>query len=160
MGVTSSLAYELIVSAHESLSTNKTMVQIWNFNIPLKLKCFVWLILENRINTLDILSRKGWIGPSRCCLCLNVQESINHIFVSCSFVRNVIEQLNSFYGHEITWTLSSILGNIEDWYQKTGVSSHLIWNIWITRNSNIFEGRKFRDDSTCVRIPDQVKCIL
>ena len=53
-----------------------------------------------------------------------------------------------------------ILGNIEVWYQNSRVSSYLplflIWNIWITRNHLLFEGRNIGTEHTCVKILDQM----
>ena len=107
--VTARLAYDLIVSSDVALSKNKTQARIWKYEIPLKLKCFMWFVLENRISTCDILLRKGWVGPNKCCLCMNDEESIDHIFMFCSFVRNIIDLLYRKYGQGITWIHSSIL---------------------------------------------------
>ena len=63
--VTAKKAYELIVSNHKTVMENDIMMKIWYFNIPLKIKCFVWLSCNKKINTWDILSKKGWSGPNR-----------------------------------------------------------------------------------------------
>ena len=34
--------------------------KIWKWHLPLKLKCFLWLCLENRILTWDNLIKHGW----------------------------------------------------------------------------------------------------
>ena len=142
------------------LSNNRVLIKIWHFNIPLNLKCFIWLVLGNHISTWDTLLRKGWCGPIRCCLCFPVEETISHIFLSCTFVRNIIAQLNSSHNQDFNWSITSILGNIEVWYQNYRVSSHLplflIWNIWITRNHLLFEGRNIGTEHTCVKILDQM----
>ena len=36
-------AYDFIVSNHRTIKENEIMMNIWYFNIPLKIKCFVWL---------------------------------------------------------------------------------------------------------------------
>ena len=112
--VSASLAYDLIVSSQVPLSNNKTQARIWKYGIPLKLKCFVWLVLEKRISTWDNLMRKGWVGPSKCCICLNNEESIDHIFILCAFVKNIIDMLFRKFDQGISWSLPSILENIED----------------------------------------------
>ena len=60
---------------------------------------------------------------------------------------------------DFIWSITSILGNIEVWYHNSGVSSHLplflIWNIWITRNLSLFEGRNIGIEHTYAKILDQ-----
>ena len=140
--VTVSLAYDLIVSSQVHVSNYKTQARLWNFGIPLKLKCFLWLVLEKHISTWDNILRNGWVGPNRCCLYLNNKEYIDHIFIFCAFVKNIIDLLFRKFGQGISWSLPFILENIKDWYQHSGVSSHLplflIWNIWISHNISIF----------------------
>ena len=61
------------------------LILIWKCNIPLKVICFNWLCLSERINTWDNLNKNGWIGPNCCSLCKCVTESVNHIFAECCF---------------------------------------------------------------------------
>ena len=63
--VTTRKAYDFIVSNHKIVLENDIMMKIWYFNIPLKIKCFAWLTCNKKINTWDILSKKGWSGPNR-----------------------------------------------------------------------------------------------
>ena len=62
--VTASLAYDLLVSSMLPLVNTSIMSRIWGFSIPLKIKCFLWLAIDNRISTWDILKSKGWSGPN------------------------------------------------------------------------------------------------
>jgi hypothetical protein len=68
--------------------------KLWHWNMPLKIKLFTWLSLENKINTWDILCRKGRIGPSICLLCHGEEESSFHIFVTCPFTRRVWDRIS------------------------------------------------------------------
>ena len=56
--VTARKAYDLIVSNHKIVLENNNMMKIWFFNIPLKIKCFVWLSCNKKINTWDTLRKK------------------------------------------------------------------------------------------------------
>ena len=49
--VTAKKAYDLIVSNHRSIMENDLILKIWHFNIPHKLKCFIWLTCNKKINT-------------------------------------------------------------------------------------------------------------
>ena len=59
-------AYEFIISNLLSPPSKCVISQIWNFNIPPKLKCFTWLVLFCKINTWDNLCNRGWLDLNRC----------------------------------------------------------------------------------------------
>jgi len=42
---------------------------IWHWKMPLKIKAFIWLALEGKIVTWDLLQKRGWEGLTRCPLC-------------------------------------------------------------------------------------------
>lgn len=63
--------------------------KIWKWNIALKHKCFLWHVLQGTLKTWDNLTKRGWYGPNWCILCKQNSESINHLFVSCSFGKKV-----------------------------------------------------------------------
>ena len=63
--------------------------KLWSWNIPQKLKCVFWLLMKNKLLTCKILLNKGWNGPSCCSMCKRNSDSIDHIFISCSFSRSV-----------------------------------------------------------------------
>ena len=41
--VTARKSYDLIVTNHKTVLENDIMLKICSFNLPLKIKCFVWL---------------------------------------------------------------------------------------------------------------------
>jgi hypothetical protein len=41
------------------------MEEMWNARIPLKVRNFLWLVFQGRIQTTDNLSRKAWRGGSQ-----------------------------------------------------------------------------------------------
>jgi hypothetical protein len=66
---------------------------LWSWNIAQKIRLFTWLAIENKILTWDILQRKGWEGPSICQLCSSDSETVLHLFVKCSFTRQVWDRI-------------------------------------------------------------------
>ena len=54
---------------------------LWKVNIPLKLVCFCWLLVNGKILTWDHLQRRKIVGPSWCSLYKDNEESTNHLFV-------------------------------------------------------------------------------
>ena len=62
----------------------------WNeklrkWHLPQKLKCFYWLLLENKILTWKNLRKKGWHGTGFCPLCRKGEDAVEHLFMNCDF---------------------------------------------------------------------------
>jgi len=66
---------------------------VWKVNTPLKIKGFLWLVVNRAILTWDNLKKKGWQGPSVCHFCMATEESIDHLFLGCAFSKEIWEQL-------------------------------------------------------------------
>ena len=62
---------------------------LWKCNLPLKIKCFLFLFLENKLLTQDNYQKRGGIGTNMCILCCSTLEIVEHLFVSCSFTTQV-----------------------------------------------------------------------
>jgi zinc-binding in reverse transcriptase len=56
---------------------------VWKLKIPLKIKLFIWLALQGKILTKDVLLRRGWSGFTYCVFC-TILESFDHIFFTLS----------------------------------------------------------------------------
>jgi len=61
---------------------NKRFQQLWRSKLPMKLKVFMWLALQNRLQTGTALEEKKWKGDQRCGLC-RVDEDVDHILFRC-----------------------------------------------------------------------------
>lgn len=55
----------------------------WRQNIPLKLKCFMWLMVHNNILAWDNIHKRGFQDHGICSLCKEDLEDMEHIFLSC-----------------------------------------------------------------------------
>eukprot|EP00253_Pinus_taeda_P021341 PITA_21341 len=56
--------------------------KVWdNFQWP-KIRTFLWLLMQKKTLTWENLLRKGFRGPSRCPMCLQEEETMNHLFNS------------------------------------------------------------------------------
>ena len=61
--------YECIASSLCSVGQPPVLDLLWDFNIPKKIVCFIWLTVRNRILTWEQLQHRGKQGPTRCILC-------------------------------------------------------------------------------------------
>ena len=67
----------------------------WTPRLTPKINIFFWLLLQDKILTLDNLAKRGQIIPSRCCLCKHDLETVDHIFIHCPFSSRVWSLLTS-----------------------------------------------------------------
>nr|CAD1834921.1 unnamed protein product [Ananas comosus var. bracteatus] len=63
---------------------------IWRFRIPLKIKVFCWLVLKKRTLTAVNLSKTGWTRSTACVLCRTSDESVDHLFTQCVFIKYIM----------------------------------------------------------------------
>jgi zinc-binding in reverse transcriptase len=86
---------------------NYSMNYLWELKLSLKVRCFLWLVVQNKILITDNLSRKGWIGPLSCVFC-PVNESVNHLFLTCPFMSDFWGAFNICNIHQIRPQLTSL----------------------------------------------------
>jgi hypothetical protein len=59
---------------------------LWKIKVPLKIRIFMWFLYRKMILTKDNLAKRGWTGCTKCVF-YDSQETIDHLFLSCSFAR-------------------------------------------------------------------------
>lgn len=62
---------------------------VWYKAIPLKVQFFFWTTVLDKISTLDMLQKKGFILPSVCLLCYNDEKSTSHLLLHCPFAWKI-----------------------------------------------------------------------
>ena len=55
----------------------------------LKLVFFAWAASNGKIATKDKLKSRNFSGPSRCSLCLEEEEFVDHLLVYCRWVSSL-----------------------------------------------------------------------
>lgn len=72
-------------------------LNLWGLPAPLKVKCFVWLLLRDRVAVRERLLRLGVIEVDRssCPLCGTVVESCWHLFMHCDRVYKLWSRLTN-----------------------------------------------------------------
>jgi hypothetical protein len=127
--------------------------EIWKWQLPLKIKLFVWLLLEKKILTWENLTKRGFEGPSRCVLCGINEENVNHLFVDCRFTKNIWFIIQKELKLESGWEGEQIVDCFENWLKKREnwkeLPGYLCWEVWKHRNLVIFEGRPLNRDKVC-----------
>lgn len=74
----------------------------WKCQTPLQCRFFAWLALKNRCWTSDRLARRGLPHHSACPLCDQEPETLNHVPLTCVFVRTVWAAVGEALG-KLAW---------------------------------------------------------
>lgn len=107
-------SYKIFLVAASQPNNNINVGSLWSKLLPKKCKFFVWTILHNGINTSDIYQARNpklHITPNQCVLCRIHGESIEHLFMSCSFLNTIWSIItgSNYVALPRTLTLSSEL---------------------------------------------------
>ena len=107
---------------------------------PLKIKFFLWQILNNKLQVAANLVKRGWKRPSSCCLC-GCLEDVDHIFFKChlaKFVWAMIAEMFDLLSYPTSW--DDFCGS---WLRGKGpipirliifIFAGFAWALWTTRN--------------------------
>lgn len=118
----------------------------WKLEFPLKLKCFGWMALHDKILTWENLSRRGFIGPSICFLCMQHSEDVARLLLRCPIateVWNFVLHTLQIGGDLKNHSLESYLRHwFETQYEFCTLPFYIIWGIWCCRNPKIFEHKR------------------
>ena len=145
--------------SYRSLLSNNGIVhyyppysQIWKSKAPPKVKILVWLVANGNLNTCDRIQRRNpfmCLSPHWCSLCKAKEESVNHIFLHCSYSIQLWWKL--FQEVKVSWVIPKgcfellstnfkALGKGKKSKALWGcLVSAIFWNIWLERNKRIFE---------------------
>jgi hypothetical protein len=63
--------------------------QLWKSKVPVKCWFFMWTLLLGRCWTVERRRRHGLCSSAECALCSQEDETINHLFLQCTFSREV-----------------------------------------------------------------------
>jgi len=144
--VTAKLTYDLLLQNLGNHIEDWWARYIWKWKVPIKLLCFFWLCLHNRILTWDNLCARGWSGPGHCSLCYGDSETALHLFFLCPYALEVWDYICSALRLDWNWTHDSFVGHFTRWRRKFRKHKSLIifvcWGIWRCRNEWIFDEKR------------------
>lgn len=93
---------------------------IWKFKVPKKVIFLLWSVAHRSLNTHERLQNRCpnlALCPSACPLCLQNEESLDHILLHCPFARQCWDRLVSIFNIQVClprkiddWLLESVGG--------------------------------------------------
>eukprot|EP00253_Pinus_taeda_P014954 PITA_14954 len=131
---------------------------IWERNWWPKVSIFIWLASENKILTWDRIKKKGFNGPSRCCLCNSDGETRNHLLINCPFAKTLWMNTKRTFG-KLENAPSEFNEVVFQWNKETFqckvirrawdlISGFVLWMIWKERNRRIFQNTTKEPEAT------------
>ncbi|XP_039123372.1 uncharacterized protein LOC120259989 [Dioscorea cayenensis subsp. rotundata] len=133
----------------------------WRGGWPKKINLFNWLAWKNKILSLENLTvrRCNRLPTDTCVLCHAGSESCDHLFIDCSYTKQVWEHfirllhfpsaptsLKDLWGHWRTGLANKkrIFGDL--------VAKAIVWNICLARNDCIFNDNVLHINSLILKI--------
>ncbi|KAM2348663.1 hypothetical protein ACFX1X_012268 [Malus domestica] len=151
-GLFSCKSYRSLLSNNGSVHYFPPYPQIWKSKVPLKVKILVWLVANGNLNTCDRIQRRNplmCLSPHWCSLCKAKEESVNHIFLHCSYSIQLwwklLQEVKASWVipkgcFELLSTNFQALGKRKKSKVLWGcLVSAIFWHIWLERNKRIFE---------------------
>lgn len=85
----------------------------WFKHLIPKINIFFWILLQNKVLTIDNLCKRGFQIPNRCFLCKMEAESMHNLFLHCSFVASIWEKIIKLW--HLPWVFPS---SIEEFFTQ------------------------------------------
>ena len=128
---------------------------IWNANVQPKISFFVWEATWGKALTLDKVQKRGWALANRCFLCLENEETIDHLLLHCSRTKVLWDLLFTVFG--VSWVLPySVKETLLSWHGSfvgkkrkkvwRAAPLHIFWTVWKARNR-----LAFKDDTLSIQ---------
>ena len=71
-----------------------------------KVNIFFWILLQNKVLTIDNLIKRGFVIINRCALCKKDGESVDHITLHYPFTRKIWDNICSLLNVECVFPSS------------------------------------------------------
>ncbi|XP_060969513.1 uncharacterized protein LOC133036792 [Cannabis sativa] len=153
--------YKLLQPVSE---TKKWSKLVWcRTNVP-KHSFILWLAFQDRLKTKESLYRHNIIDNAACLLCLQADETVKHLFFSCSLSQDLLDHVKAWLCWNINaTTLVEISKKIEKGrHSKTikqvlcSAVAALVYTLWITRNERLWNGNQ----QTISNLMQQIKLMV
>ena len=109
--------------------------------------------MHQKVLTRENLTKIGFLGPYRCCFCLQATETSTHIFVGCVFAQKVWAQFMRGLSYSLNYDpvipfkkwqsrYPASLSIRQEWTQIWQAMPKFIWwKIWLAINDMIFNNK-------------------
>ena len=146
-------AYNHLKGATEE--RNWAVSMIWKSKLQPKHSFFLWMLLKGRLSTIGRLHSKGMQKQVQdvCCLCGQMGETVQHLFVQCQFTTEVKGYFNIGAGGNFREWLKR-MRKMASWKDKKKFHCliSIFYNVWLERNRRIFQKKELKPEALKLRI--------
>jgi len=89
--------YKLIIMDLDSKAPDRIWQNLWKHQGWMKIKLFLWLVLQRKILTWDNIKKRGFLGPLRCQLYEAQEETIEHLLNTSIFTSRLWDVFASIF---------------------------------------------------------------
>ncbi|WOL04221.1 hypothetical protein Cni_G12942 [Canna indica] len=117
-----------------------------------KIKTFAWKLIWKRIPTSSYFAKFNGGDINKCPVCMNGEDSQNHLFFYCSFAISYWNTVENVFGinfeqfsewKEGNWMLEGKKYGKEDGNKLNGFIGDSLWHLWKNRNRVFFDKKRF-----------------
>jgi len=109
----------------------------------------------------SIIEKRGGIGPSIFPLCLNNEESTEHLLISGEVSQHIWQEVYGLFKISISWSKMNMSENILQWFltfpHHRIVTFVVLWRILHYKINILFEDCSRNEHSLCLRIVSDIK---
>ncbi|KAL9451066.1 hypothetical protein AB3S75_012752 [Citrus x aurantiifolia] len=144
-----------------SISSHSHWKIPWKFDLPEKVKIFMWRALKNILPTADNLWKRKSLQEPICQRCKLHVETVSHALIDCKTSRKIWKlappaiQLPKAHSHEFFSSIQAMSSRISD--NEAELMLVYCWVIWSIRNKFIFEGKLTDSRIAAVRAESALK---
>ncbi|XP_050217619.1 uncharacterized protein LOC126668470 [Mercurialis annua] len=130
--------------------------KLWNLNIPLHIRNFLWRLVSGFLPSVEALARKRVFINAQCQVCGSVDETVEHIFFGCEVAVSCWNVSNLKFN---LTAVSDVLEWCRSWLEKlkkeeSELAAMICWQLWMNRNSAVWENKR-RDATTLLNSASQ-----
>ena len=135
--------------------------KVWMNLAPPKVEFFMWLALLEKLNTKEMLWKKGILQEDQisCTFCSEQSESSSHILMSCPVSWRIWCTIAEDLDQELSMP-DTLRKHYEDWmgrkwrhitFRKFWCTTFfaVAWSLWLTRNEIIFQHKELDMEKLC-----------
>lgn len=91
----------IIYSETQNLVLEPFCSNLWSLQLWPKIGIFTWILVRRHILPWENVTKRGFVGPSWCCMCGSSHESIDHLFDEYPLANQLWERIEQgFYKHD------------------------------------------------------------
>eukprot|EP00253_Pinus_taeda_P022763 PITA_22763 len=147
----SAKGYELLQSHRDRSLPARFWMEVWDPLALPKVNLFFWILMHKKILTGENLLKRKIAGLYRCSLCKEAMETMDHLFVDCSFANKVwtlilqglkaaIPTKISFVDLFLSWKYHYPLSSLNSSWARIWITipKFVCWKLLLARNEQIF----------------------